>query len=57
MTSPYDFFQYWLNDDDALVVQHLHWLTLMTEPTRSDEIEEQHREGAREAACPARARV
>ncbi len=30
MTSPYDFYQYWLNDDDALVVQHLRWLTLLT---------------------------
>ena len=30
MTSPYDFYQYWLNDDDALVIQHLRWLTLMT---------------------------
>jgi len=30
MTSPYDFYQYWLNDDDTLVVQHLRWLTLMT---------------------------
>jgi tyrosyl-tRNA synthetase len=30
LTSPYDFFQYWLNDDDALVVQHLRWLTVMT---------------------------
>jgi tyrosyl-tRNA synthetase len=30
MTTPYDFYQYWLNDDDALVVQHLRWLTLMT---------------------------
>ena len=30
MTSPYDFFQYWLNDDDQLVGQHLKWLTLMT---------------------------
>src|SRR3990172_5761642 len=29
LTSPYDFYQYWLNDDDALVVQHLRWLTLM----------------------------
>jgi tyrosyl-tRNA synthetase len=34
LTSPFDFFQYWLNDDDALVVQHLKWLTLMS----SDEI-------------------
>jgi len=30
LTSPYDFYQYWLNDDDALVVQHLRWLTLMS---------------------------
>ncbi len=30
MTTPYDFYQYWLNDDDALVVQHLKWLTLKT---------------------------
>jgi tyrosyl-tRNA synthetase len=28
-TSPYEFFQYWLNDDDALVAQHLRWLTLL----------------------------
>jgi tyrosyl-tRNA synthetase len=31
LTSPFDFYQYWLNDDDALVVQHLKWLTLKTE--------------------------
>jgi tyrosyl-tRNA synthetase len=30
LTSPFDFHQYWLNDDDALVIQHLKWLTLMT---------------------------
>ena len=30
MTTPYDFYQYWLNDDDLLVVQHLKWLTLKT---------------------------
>jgi tyrosyl-tRNA synthetase len=29
LTSPYEFYQYWLNDDDQLVVQHLRWLTLM----------------------------
>lgn len=29
LTSPFDFYQYWLNDDDTLVVQHLKWLTLM----------------------------
>jgi tyrosyl-tRNA synthetase len=31
LTSPFDFYQYWLNDDDTLVIQHLKWLTLMTE--------------------------
>ena len=31
LTSPFDFYQYWLNDDDSLVVQHLKWLTLMSE--------------------------
>ncbi|MEO7118927.1 MAG: tyrosine--tRNA ligase [Candidatus Limnocylindrales bacterium] len=31
LTSPYDFYQYWLNDDDLLAVQHLRWLTLMTQ--------------------------
>ena len=30
LTSPYDFYQYWLNDDDTLAVQHLKWLTLKT---------------------------
>jgi tyrosyl-tRNA synthetase len=29
MTSPYEFYQYWLNDEDELAVQHLRWLTLM----------------------------
>ena len=27
LTSPYDFYQYWINDDDALVIDHLRWLT------------------------------
>jgi tyrosyl-tRNA synthetase len=31
LTSPYDFYQYWLNDDDALVVQHLKWMTLLSQ--------------------------
>ncbi len=31
LTSPYEFYQYWLNDDDALVLQHLRWLTLLTQ--------------------------
>ncbi|MFN8621900.1 MAG: tyrosine--tRNA ligase [Chloroflexota bacterium] len=30
LTSPYEFHQYWLNDDDQLVVQHLRWLTLLS---------------------------
>jgi tyrosyl-tRNA synthetase len=29
LTSPYEFYQYWLNDDDALIGDHLRWLTLM----------------------------
>jgi tyrosyl-tRNA synthetase len=36
MTSPYDFFQYWLNDDDVLIGSHLRWLTLLS----ADEIYE-----------------
>ena len=35
LTSPYEFYQYWLNDDDALVVDHLRWLTLLDGATRS----------------------
>jgi tyrosyl-tRNA synthetase len=27
LTSPYDFYQYWINDDDELVIDHLRWLT------------------------------
>jgi len=27
LTSPYDFYQYWINDDDELVSDHLRWLT------------------------------
>ncbi len=41
MTSPYDFYQYWLNDDDALISQHLRWLTLKP-ADEIYEIEEQH---------------
>ena len=29
LTSPFDFYQYWINDDDALVVDHLRWLTTL----------------------------
>jgi tyrosyl-tRNA synthetase len=27
LTSPYDFYQYWINDDDEVVIDHLRWLT------------------------------
>jgi tyrosyl-tRNA synthetase len=42
LTSPFDFYQYWLNDEDELVVQHLRWLTLMP-ASAINEIEEAHR--------------
>lgn len=29
LTSPYDFYQYWINDDDEVVIDHLRWLTTM----------------------------
>jgi tyrosyl-tRNA synthetase len=29
LTNPYDFYQYWINDDDMLVVDHLRWLTTL----------------------------
>lgn len=29
LTSPFEFYQYWLNDEDELVADHLRWLTLM----------------------------
>ena len=35
LTSPYDFYQYWINDDDELVIDHLRWLTTKSR----DEIE------------------
>lgn len=28
LTSPWEFHQYWLNDEDELVIRHLRWLTL-----------------------------
>jgi tyrosyl-tRNA synthetase len=50
MTTPYDFYQYWLNDDDALAVQHLRWLTLMTaEEVASLEVEQAASPGERPA--------
>jgi tyrosyl-tRNA synthetase len=41
LTSPYEFYQYWLNDDDLLVVQHLRWLTLLS-PDEIAAIEAEH---------------
>jgi tyrosyl-tRNA synthetase len=35
LTSPWEFYQYWINDDDELVLDHLRWLTLLDQ----DEIE------------------
>jgi len=29
LTSPYEFYQYWMGDEDELAVQHLRWLTLL----------------------------
>ena len=29
LTRPFDFYQYWINDDDALVLDHLRWLTTL----------------------------
>ena len=53
LTSPYEFYQYWLNDDDELVAQHLRWLTLMT----ADEVarwRSSTRRGRRADRCSAR---
>jgi len=30
LTSAYDFYQYWINDDDEVVLDHLRWLTTMS---------------------------
>jgi tyrosyl-tRNA synthetase len=40
LTSPYEFYQYWLNDEDELVGRHLRWLTLMS-PDEVYALEEQ----------------
>jgi tyrosyl-tRNA synthetase len=29
LTSPFEFYQYWINDDDMLVIDHLRWLTTL----------------------------
>ena len=33
LTSHFDFYQYWINDDDALVLDHLRWLTTLEAST------------------------
>ena len=50
LTSPFEFYQYWLNDEDELVGSHLRWLTLLP----ADEIRALEAEqGARPEARPA----
>jgi tyrosyl-tRNA synthetase len=41
LTSPYEFYQYWLNDEDELAVQHLRWLTLLS-AAEIDGVAEEH---------------
>lgn len=43
LTSPWDFYQYWINDDDELVIDHLRWLTLK-EAGEIDAIAAEHAE-------------
>jgi tyrosyl-tRNA synthetase len=50
LTTPYEFYQYWLNDEDELVGQHLRWLTLLP-ADEIYELEEQQR--AKPEARPA----
>ncbi len=53
LTSPYDFYQYWLNDEDELAVQHLRWLTLLTrERIEAIAAEQAAAPGARAAQKP-----
>lgn len=50
LTSPYEFYQYWLNDEDELVGQHLRWLTLLgADEIRGIEVEQGVNPGARPA--------
>ena len=42
MTSAYEFYQYWLNDEDELAVQHLGWLTLLGATEIDDIAAQQH---------------
>jgi tyrosyl-tRNA synthetase len=41
LTSPFEFYQYWINDDDTLVLDHLRWLTTMGE-VEIDRISAEH---------------
>ena len=50
LTSPYEFYQYWLNDDDELAVTHLRWLTLLP-PEEIRKLEDE--QAARPEARPA----
>ncbi len=50
LTSPFEFYQYWLNDDDQLVGNHLRWLTLLpAEEIRELETEQTSRPEERRA--------
>jgi tyrosyl-tRNA synthetase len=43
LTSPYDFYQYWINDEDEVVLDHLRWLTTMGRE-RIEDIAAEHAE-------------
>ena len=57
LTSPFDFYQYWLNDDDALVVQHLRWLTLMTADEVADVEHKPKADGSSPSSRPTTRRI
>jgi tyrosyl-tRNA synthetase len=56
LTSPFDFYQYWLNDDDQLAVQHLKWLTLLPRE-RIDAIDAEHAAAPESRAAQRRSRT
>ncbi len=56
LTSPFDFYQYWINDDDVLVIDHLRWLTTL-EQADVDAIAAEHARPTRGAPCSASPRV
>jgi tyrosyl-tRNA synthetase len=53
LTSPYDFYQYWINDDDELVIDHLRWLTTKSreeiEAIAAEHAERPHQRAAQKA--------